>query len=259
MNGAPRLKDNFIGSDGQSLRAPREDFQESGVLIVDKPKDMTSMDVIRVLRRVCRFRRIGHGGTLDPFATGVLPILINHATRLSADVMNGRKEYEGVLLLGVAYDTQDVTGTPLHEMKPIPADLSMAMVAEAAQNFVGDIEQLPPMYSAVKKNGRPLYDYARAGESVEVSTRKVTVEKFEILERVDERRFRFSVRCAKGVYVRTLVHDLGQRLGCSAVVEQLTRTQTGRFHLDEAVQLSTLKYTSDLRTHLRPMSQVFSN
>ncbi|MBN8555479.1 MAG: tRNA pseudouridine(55) synthase TruB [Deltaproteobacteria bacterium] len=242
-------------SDSKSFQR-RESLNESGILVVDKPEGLTSMDVIRVLRKVCNARKIGHGGTLDPFATGVLPILINKATGLSAKVMEGIKEYEGSLVLGVAYDTQDMTGTPLYDPKPVPLDVTMERLNELAKAFEGNIEQRPPMYSAVKKNGRPLYDYARAGETVEVETRKVFVERFRLTEKIDERTFKFYVRSAKGVYVRTLVHDLGEKLGIGAVVKSLTRTQAGRYHIDEAVQLSTLKFASDVRAHLKPLNAI---
>ncbi len=235
---------------------PRERLDESGIIIIDKPEGLTSMDVIRVLRRVAGVRRIGHGGTLDPFATGVLPILINNATRLSARIMDGIKEYEGVFRFGQAYDTQDITGTPLYDEKPIPADLTLEQVQELARSFQGQISQKPPIYSAVKKNGRPLYDYARAGETIEVEPRKVFVEIFAIDKRIDEKRFQFKVRCAKGTYVRTLIHDLGGKLGCGAVIEKLSRTQTGAFHIDEAVQLSTLKFASDIRSHLKQITDI---
>jgi len=238
------------------VRPERPVLEESGILVVDKPAGITSMDVIRILRRVVRTKKMGHGGTLDPFATGVLPILINRATQLSAQVMAGAKAYEGVFLLGQAYDTQDVTGTPLHEPKAIPADLKLDQLQDLADQLTGNIEQMPPMYSAVKKNGRPLYKYARAGEVVEVEPRKVFVEKFQILERSDERTVQFKVFCAKGVYVRTLVHDLGQKLGCGAVVKELRRTRTGPFHIDEALQLSTLRHVTDIKTHLKSLTIV---
>ncbi len=234
---------------GEPIR--RERFFESGVLVIDKPKGLTSMDVIRVLRRVSGAKKIGHGGTLDPFATGVLPILFNSATRLSNQIMDGVKEYEGTLYLGQAYDTQDITGKPLFESDRSVDGITFEQVRDIAQNFVGEIFQTPPQYSAVKKNGRPLYDYARAGETVAVDARKVVVEKFEIEEQIDSRRFRFFVRSHKGVYVRTLVHDLGEKLGCGGVVESLCRTQTGPFHLDEAVRLSTLQVSSDIKQHLK--------
>lgn len=228
-------------------------IDESGILVVDKPAGITSMDVIRVIRRIAKPRKIGHGGTLDPFATGVLPILLNQATKFSEDVMSGIKEYDGVFILGRAYDTQDITGTPLGDPKQIPLGTTLESLQELTKHFVGKIFQTPPLYSAVKRHGRPLYDYARSGESIQVEPRPVFVEKFEVTSRIDETRFRFYVRSAKGVYVRTLVHDLGQKLGCGAVVESLRRTQQGRFHIDAAVPLQSLKFPSDIRGHLRPI------
>jgi tRNA pseudouridine55 synthase len=248
---------NAILSDRNTdAQGPRERLDESGVLVIDKPAGITSMDVIRVLRRVSRVRKIGHGGTLDPFATGVLPILINNATRASGQIMDGIKEYEGTFVLGLSYDTQDMTGQPLHEPKPVDSTVNLEVLNQLAQKSVGWIEQMPPMYSAVKKNGRPLYDYARAGESVEVAARKVHVEDFKITEAVGPNEYGFFVRSSKGVYVRTLIHDLGQILGCGAVVKSLSRTQTGPFHIDEAVQLSTLRFISDIRAHLKPLSAI---
>lgn len=243
----------------QSLQEPAvaaERLTESGILVVDKPAGMTSMDVIRVIRRVARPKKIGHGGTLDPFATGVLPILINSATKLSAQVMDGVKEYEGTFLLGMCFDTQDITGQQVGETKEVPFDLSLEQMNDAAKTFIGEIMQTPPIYSAVKKQGRPLYYYARKNLEVEVEARKVKVEKFEIRKRDGENRFHFYVRVHKGTYVRTLIHDLGQILGCGAVVESLRRTQTSNFHLDEAVQLSTLKFVSDIKSHLRTINHM---
>jgi tRNA pseudouridine55 synthase len=239
--------------DRDEVLGSRARFELSGVLVVDKPEGITSMDVIRVIRRVLKPQKIGHGGTLDPFATGVLPILINRATKLSDQVMAGVKEYEGSFLLGQSYDTQDITGTPLHEPKPLPENLSMSLLEDLAKGFIGEIEQMPPIYSAVKKKGRPLYDYARAGEEVEREARKVRVERFEIRQWDGFRRVHFFARVHKGTYVRTLIHDLGQRLGTGAVLESLRRTQTGSFHIDEAIQLSTLKQVSDVAENLKPL------
>ena len=237
-------------------RPKRPLFAEDGILVVDKPIGMTSMDVIRELRRVVYAKRIGHGGTLDPFATGVLPILFNRATSLSERIMSGMKDYEGTLQLGLAFDTQDMTGKPTQDPKVIPLSLDLPQVQNAAQRFVGRILQRPPQFSAIKRGGRPLYDYARQGQTVEVEPREVLVEAFDIIERLDERRFRFRVRSGKGVYVRTLVHDLGQDLGLGGVTEALRRTQTGPFGIDQAVQLSTLRFLSDIKLHLKPINAV---
>ncbi len=232
-------------------RSSTENFTQSGVLIIDKPTGISSMDVIRLVKRVIRPKKIGHGGTLDPLATGVLPVLINDATKASNQIMGGVKEYEGSFLLGYTFDTQDISGQKLTEAA-VPTTLTLEMINKEAQTLVGEIEQLPPMYSAIKKSGRPLYEYARSGEAVDVETRKVTVEKFEVLDWDGDRRCRFFVRVQKGVYVRTLIHDLGQRLGIGAVTESLRRTQVGSFGIHEAIQLPTLRFVSDVQKHLRP-------
>jgi len=232
-------------------RSATENFTQSGVLVIDKPTGISSMDVIRLVKRVIRPKKIGHGGTLDPLATGVLPVLINDATKASNQIMGGVKEYEGSFLLGYTFDTQDISGQKLTETD-VPTSLTLEMINEKAQTLVGDIEQLPPMYSAIKKSGRPLYEYARSGEAVEVEPRKVVVEKFEVLSWDGDRRCRFFVRVQKGVYVRTLIHDLGQRLGIGAVTESLRRTQVGSFGIHEAIQLPTLRFVSDVQKHLRP-------
>jgi len=247
---------SVLSSSEESPRAKRPLFAEDGILIIDKPVGVTSMDVIRELRRVVFAKRIGHGGTLDPFATGVLPILFNRATRLSERIMSGTKEYEGILQLGLAYDTQDMTGKPTQEPKPVPMTLELAEVQRLAQRLVGRILQKPPQFSAIKRGGKPLYEYARQGQTVDIEPREVLVEAFDIIERLDERRFRFRVRSGKGVYVRTLVHDLGQDLGLGGVTETLRRTQTGPFGIDQAVQLSTLRFLSDIKMHLKPINEV---
>lgn len=226
-------------------------FHESGVLLVDKPTGMTSMDVIRVIKRIARPKKIGHAGTLDPFATGLLPVLINSATRLSDRIMSGTKEYEGCFLLGMVFDTQDITGQQVGETKELPLDLDLQKVQEEAKSFVGKIQQTPPIYSAIKKQGKPLYFYARNNIEVEIKPRTVLIEDFQILKKEGDRRFYFSARVQKGTYMRTLIHDLGQALGVGAVLESLRRTKTSHYHLDEAVQLSTLKFPSDIRSHLK--------
>lgn len=235
-------------------RDSAESFRESGVLVVDKPSGISSMDVIRLVKRVIRPKKIGHGGTLDPLATGVLPILINDATKLSDRIMQGVKEYEGSFLLGYTYDTQDISGERLEEHK-IPTDLTLEKIQAETKGLEGQIQQLPPAYSAIKKAGRPAYDYARKGEVAPLEPRTVVVESFKVLSWDGDRRCRFAVRVQKGVYVRTLIHDLGQRLGIGAVTETLRRTQVGRFQVDEAIQLPTLRFVSDVREHLKSIQE----
>lgn len=234
-------------------------LQKSGILIVEKPEGISSMDVVRLVRRVCRPKKVGHGGSLDPLATGVLPVLLNSATRWSNDVMGGVKEYEGYFLLGMTSDTQDITGVTQASDQSTMTGLDFDRLKTEAKKFEGEILQTPPLYSAVKKNGRPLYEYARAGEQVEVASRKVQVDRFELTSWDGQSRVGFVARVHKGTYLRTLVHDLGQNLGCGAVLESLSRTQVGPFHLDEAVRLSTIKFSSDVEKHLKPVSRVYNN
>lgn len=252
MSLLPRLNKE----DREFLEPRREEILESGILVIDKPMGISSMDVIRLLKRVVRAKKIGHGGTLDPFATGVLPILINRATSFSNTIMTSSKEYEGSFILGKAYDTQDMTGVPIQEEKALPEGLNFEGLQNLAKKFEGEIEQTPPLYSAIKKDGKPLYKYARAGELVEVKSRKVVVEKFELLSWDGMRRVEFRARVRKGVYLRTLVHDLGQELGIGAVLESLRRTEAGGFTVEEAVQISTLQILSDVRQHLRPITEI---
>jgi len=234
----------------------RESFWESGILLIDKPAGISSMDVIRVLKRLIRARKIGHGGTLDPFATGLLPILINSATRFSNDIMIGTKEYEGVFILGESFDTQDITGSPVQAKKPIPADFDLESLRDLAKQFIGQIQQVPPIYSAIKKDGRKLYEYARSAEAVEIESRAVVVEDFKILDWDGMDRVRFTVRVQKGVYVRSLIHDLGAKTGFGAVLAELRRTRVGSLYIEEAVQLSTLKFVSDIKENLKPITSI---
>lgn len=231
----------------------REELFESGVLVVDKPAGISSMDVLRLLKRFVKAKKIGHGGTLDPFATGVLPVLLNSATKKSSQIMDGVKEYEGSFLLGKVYDTQDLTGNQIGEDQSIPADLSLQRIRDVAKSFEGEILQTPPKYSAIKKDGRKLYEYARKGQEIELEQRKVKVERFEILSWDKDRGLKFRAQVHKGVYLRSLIHDLGQKLEIGAVLENLKRTRVGGFLIEEAVQLSTLRFVSDIRKHLKKL------
>jgi tRNA pseudouridine55 synthase len=206
----------------------------TGVLVMDKPKGPSSFDVIRAIRRLLGIKKIGHIGTLDPMATGVLPLAIGRATRLVPFIQDGPKEYEGRMLLGRVTDTLDVTGRVLEE-SPVNG-LTRQDIESAAGELVGDIQQVPPAYSAVKINGRPAYKLARKGEDVLLKSRTVTVHSFRItdaaLPLVD-----FSVLVSKGTYVRTLVSDLGARLGVGGCLERLRRLKSGPFSITQAVTL----------------------
>jgi tRNA pseudouridine55 synthase len=204
----------------------------SGILVVDKGRGATSFDVVAIARRRLGVRRIGHAGTLDPDATGVLPILVGEATKLTPYLVNHEKEYLATLRFGLTTDTHDVSGRVLSET-PV-GDLVPARLEEAGRAFVGQIQQVPPMYSAVHHQGRRLYELARAGIEVERAPREVTIRSI-VIEKVDGPRATLRVVCGKGTYVRVLAADLGAALGYGAAVESLVRCRVGPFDLHDAV------------------------
>jgi len=209
----------------------------SGVVVVDKPSGPTSFDVVRRVKGLFKAKRCGHTGTLDPTATGVLPICIGDATKIASFVSEGEKEYDAVVRFGAITDTQDAAGRTL-ETRPL-AGLSEAVVREALQSFVGLVEQTPPMYSARKVDGKRLYELARAGEEVEREARQVHIDEARLLwfRPPDAGIF---VRCSKGTYLRTLAHDLGQKAGPGAHLHELKRARVGPFTLEDSVGLDTL-------------------
>jgi tRNA pseudouridine55 synthase len=209
-----------------------------GILLVDKPGDHTSHDVVARLRGKLKMRRIGHAGTLDPMATGLLIVLIGKATRVSQYLVSLDKEYEGTIELGKVTDTQDADGEVM-ETRPVPA-LSEAQVKAAIQSFHGDQYQTPPMYSAIKVDGVPLYKSARKGEDVEREPRFIRVISWE-LTRFALPRFDFRLKCTKGTYVRTLAHDIGQKLGCGAHLAALRRTATDKFNISQALTIEQIE------------------
>lgn len=212
-----------------------------GVLLVDKPTDHTSHDVIARLRGKLKMKRIGHAGTLDPMATGVLVVLVGKATRASQYLMSLDKEYTGTIKLGQVTNTQDAEGEIL-ETRPVPP-LSEGEVKSAMKTFVGDQYQTPPMYSAVKIDGVPLYKMARKGEEVEREPRFVRISSFEA-PRIALPEIDFVMRCSKGTYVRTVAHDLGAKLGCGAHLSALRRTATGKFVISQCLTLDQIQALS---------------
>ena len=210
----------------------------NGIVIIDKPADWTSMDVCAKIRGILREKRVGHGGTLDPMATGVLPVFVGQATRAVEFAENGRKEYVAGLRLGQVTNTQDVSGETLetHPVTAVRADVERAMEA-----FLGDIQQIPPMYSAIKINGQKLYDLARKGQTVERKPRSITIYELELLEQVNETDYLIRCVCSKGTYIRTLCHDIGARLGCGGTLYSLRRTMAAGFTLDQAVTLADVQ------------------
>ena len=210
------------------------------LLIVDKPSGPTSFAVVKRVRALFGKRRekVGHGGTLDPFASGVLPICMGEGTKVLQFLLAADKSYEAVVRFGVETDTFDVTGQILAQY-PV-GDLSATAIEGALAGFRGPIEQVPPMYSALKRDGRPLYSYARAGETVERVARPVTIHELELVSFDAPDRARLRVRCSKGTYVRSLAADLGTRLGVGAHLVELRRTASGPFRLDQSVTLDEL-------------------
>jgi tRNA pseudouridine55 synthase len=228
----------------------REDSTRSGVLIVDKGRGATSFDAVAIARRRLSIRRIGHAGTLDPDATGVLPILIGEATKLTPYLVDQDKEYLATIRFGLTTDTHDATGRVLAEM-PV-GDLAPERLANACRAFVGRITQVPPMYSAVHHEGRRLYELARAGIEVERAPREVVVHSIHVVQ-VAGSRATLRVVCGKGTYVRALAADIGAALGCGGAVESLVRSRVGPFAREEAVSWSELTTeTTDLWTRVRP-------
>lgn len=229
----------------------------NGVLVIDKSPDWTSMDVCAKVRGIFHEKRVGHGGTLDPMATGVLPVFLGRATRAVEYVTEGEKEYVAQLLLGVVTDTQDVTGRVLAQAAP-DALPSGEEVAAVLGRFTGAIRQVPPMYSAVKIQGKKLYELARKGVEVERKPREITVHALELLDREAEDRYRLRVVCSKGTYIRTLCHDIGQVLGCGGCMADLRRTRVGQFTLENAVRVEELEGAGDLSRLLGPVERCFS-
>ncbi len=224
----------------------------SGMIIINKPAGWTSMDVCAKLRGIFREKRVGHAGTLDPMATGVLPVFVGQATKAVSFAENGEKEYRARLRLGLTTDTQDITGTVLSES---PVAATEDEVRAVLPRFTGEIEQIPPMYSAVKVGGRKLYELARKGAEIERKPRAVTVFALELLERTAPDEYALRVRCSKGTYVRTLCRDIGAALGCGGVMSALTRTEAAGFTLDEAVTLEQVQQQRE--TLLRPTDSLF--
>lgn len=208
-----------------------------GILNVYKEPGFTSHDVVAKLRGICKQKKIGHTGTLDPDASGVLVVCLGNATKLCDMLTDQSKEYRAVMLLGCVTDTQDTTGKVLLE-RPVTAD--EAQVRQAVLSFVGEYDQLPPMYSALKVNGQKLCDLARAGREVERQSRRVTIHSVTI-EEISLPRVTMTVACSKGTYIRTLCHDIGQLLGCGAAMENLVRTRSGRFEIGAARRLSEIE------------------
>ena len=224
-----------------------------GIVIVDKPQDWTSQDVVSKLRGVLKTRRIGHGGTLDPMATGVLPVFVGRGTRGVEFFEHAEKTYEAVLRLGISTDTEDITGTVLEEKQ---VNITEAQFLSVLENFRGEIQQIPPMYSAIKINGQKLCDLARKGREVERQPRTITIHELTCLE-FSGNTAKLRVHCSKGTYIRTLCKDIGDALGCGGCMESLRRVTAGEYTIEQAVPLQTLIDSQEPEKYLLPVDSMF--
>ena len=227
----------------------------NGIVIIDKPQGWTSQDVTARLRRVFQTRRIGHGGTLDPMATGVLPVFVGRATRGVEFFEHAEKTYETVLRLGLTTDTEDITGTVLSEQD---AFVTGEQVEKVLENFRGEIMQVPPMYSALKINGQKLVDLARKGKEVERKPRPITIHELTLLG-MEADGIHLRVRCSKGTYIRTLCKDIGEALGCGGCMAALRRVQAGEYTISEAIPLLQLLEMENPGQVLRGVDTMFRN
>lgn len=229
----------------------------NGILIVDKPRDWTSHDVVAKLRGIYREKRIGHSGTLDPMATGVLAVFLGRATRAVELCENDEKTYVAGLRLGTVTNTQDITGEVLETREVSVTEQQLQAVLT---EFLGPQQQIPPMYSAVKIQGKKLYELARKGQTVERKPRNIMIHAIKLLGRQED-DFLLEIRCSKGTYVRTLCHDIGERLGCGGCLSSLRRTAAGQFSIKDAVSLEQIQRAREEDRHtdfLRPVDCLFS-
>ena len=229
----------------------------NGIILVDKPQGWTSHDVVAKLRGIYQQRRIGHSGTLDPMATGVLAVFLGRGTRAVELCENDEKEYVAELLLGIVTNTQDITGEVLEQH---PVEVSRQQLEAVLEQFLGPQQQIPPMYSAVKIGGKKLYELARKGQSVERKPRSIVIHELELCD-FDGKTARIRVVCSKGTYIRTLCHDIGAALGTGGCLSSLRRTRAGRFAIDDCVTMEQIQQARDQNAHmafLRSVDSLFS-
>ncbi len=230
-----------------------------GVLIVDKPGGITSFQVVKKVKRILKAPKVGHGGTLDPLATGVLPIFLNRATKLASFLMSGTKRYRTTMKLGIETDTQDREGKITAESNHITEDHQL--IIQAFNSFKGTIEQIPPMFSALKVKGTPLYKLARKGISLNLKSRKVHIHEIKVID-ISLPHITFEVCCSPGTYVRTLCADIGKKLSCGGHLTELKRLQSGNFLLDDSISLDQLNFLTEqnsLKEKLFSLSKSFDN
>jgi len=230
----------------------------NGILIVDKPSGITSYQVVKKVRNIFKTSKVGHGGTLDPLATGVLPIFLNKATKLVPVLMNGTKRYRATMKLGIETDTQDRDGKITAENNCIPEDYQL--IDQIFNSFKGTIEQIPPMFSALKVQGTPLYKLARKGISLDLKARRIFIHEIKVID-ISLPHVTFEVCCSSGTYVRTLCADAGKKLGCGAHLTELRRLKSGNFLLDDSIDLDQLNLFAEqnsLKENLFSLSKSFS-
>lgn len=227
----------------------------NGIVIIDKPSGWTSMDVCAKLRGILRTKKVGHAGTLDPMATGVLPVFVGQATRAVSFAESGDKEYVAGLHLGLVTNTQDTQGQMLEEH---PVAVTRAEVEAVLPRFTGEIMQLPPMFSAIKINGQKLYHLARQGREIQRQTRPVTIYELKVMEQSGPADYLLRIRCSKGTYVRTLCHDIGAAVGCGGCMSSLRRTMAAGFTLADSVTLDAVLQADDPAALLLPVDAYFS-
>ncbi len=227
----------------------------NGILIVNKPEGWTSQDVVSKLRGVFHEKRVGHGGTLDPMATGVLPVFFGRATRAVEFFEHADKKYVATVRMGLITDTQDTTGNVLEQRE---VSISDSDVQAVLPKFIGKIEQIPPMYSAIKIGGKKLYELARAGKEVERKPRAIEIFSLE-MKHLTENDWQLTVHCSKGTYVRTLCHDIGLALGCGACMASLQRIAAGAYELSESVSMEDLIADENRESRLLPVDSLFAH
>ena len=224
----------------------------NGILNIYKPTGITSFDVVRIVRKICNVKKVGHAGTLDPEASGVLPVCIGKATKAIDYIMGDFKIYETELKLGVITDTYDKEGKILKESE---VNASEEEIIKAINSFVGEIKQVPPMYSALKVNGKKLYELARAGIEIEREARPIVIYQIDIRS-INIPYVKFSVKCSKGTYIRSLCYDIGELLNCGGMMWNLQRTATGQFHLEDTINIENLN-AENISKHLMPIEKIF--
>ncbi len=229
-----------------------------GIININKEKNMTSHDVVNIVRRKLGIKKVGHTGTLDPMATGVLPICIGKATKLASFITDGNKVYHVHMKLGISTDTYDITGKVLDRRE---VDVLEAQIREVVLSFVGEQEQVPPMYSAIKQGGKKLYELAREGKTVERKARKINIFYIDKLE-IEGEEISFEVACSKGTYIRSLVFDIGEKLGTLATMTELERVSvSGGYSIDKAIKVSDFKEASEaeIRAHITTLEEYFAD